>query len=156
MGFILLITAITLLLPTFVISFVHILFSRGCSKGYIKIIDGYFKHLAIDIDIFGGSAFKSLWNAWFITKHGYKFGNKGQTMSAVFGINQEQRTLSTSRFFVMGRFFANVLNFIDKDHCKKAVANDIERRRIIAEKYYEEIHHSPTTNHKPSRSSATM
>jgi len=115
MGLILYIVSIFLAIPTFLLSFIHILFSRGRTKGYLKTIDGYLEHLAIDIDRFGNSAFKSLWNAWFITKEGYKFGVIQETMSSVFGKNKALKTLTKS-----GKFIAWVLNAIEKNHVEIA------------------------------------
>ena len=115
MGFLLFIVAVVLAIPTFVVSFVHILFSRGRTKGYLKTISGYHKHLAVDIDRFGGSAFKSLWNAIMITPTGYKFGKINETMSSVFGKNKALGTLTS-----LGKFVAWVLNLIEKDHVEIA------------------------------------
>lgn len=122
MGFLLFIVAIVLAIPTFIVSLIHILFSRGRNKGYLKTISGYHKHLAVDIDRFGGSAFKSLWNSIMITTEGYKFGNINETMSSVFGKNKALGTLTS-----LGKFIAWVLNLIEKDHVEIAA----ERHRHI-------------------------
>ena len=115
MGFILFFVSLILVVPTFIVSLVHILFSRGRTKGYWKTISGYHEQLAIDIDRFGGSAFKSLWNAWMITPNGYKFGKIEETMSSVFGKNKAMDTLTKS-----GKFIAWVLNTLDKNHVEDA------------------------------------
>ena len=120
MGFLLFIVAIVLAIPTFIVSLIHILFSRGRNKGYLKTISGYHKHLAVDIDRFGGSAFKSLWNSIMITTEGYKFGKINETMSSVFGKNKALGTLTS-----LGKFIAWVLNLIEKDHVEIAAERHI-------------------------------
>ena len=83
---ILFLIAFTLLMPTIIVSWTHLLI-----KGNHK---GYWKQLAIDIDIFGNRAFRSLWNAWFVQEEGYQFGEWGETMSSVFGKNERDGTLT--------------------------------------------------------------
>ena len=102
---ILFIIAWTLLIPTIIVSYIHLLFKKNAK--------GYWKQLAIDIDIFGNRAFRSLWNAWFV--RGYQFGRWGETMSSVLGKNQRDNTLTKG-----GKFITWVLDTIEKDHCKNA------------------------------------
>ena len=103
---ILFLIAFTLLIPTIVVSYAHIL--------VIGKAKGYWKQLAIDIDIFGNRAFRTLWNSWFV--RGYKFGAWGETMSSVLGKNQRDNTLTIS-----GKVLCWILDTIEKNHCIKSI-----------------------------------
>lgn len=109
MGLILFLIAFILLIPTILVSFVYVWIKYKTPKGY-------FLSLAIDIDIFGNRAFRSLWNSWFIKSNGYQFGSWGETMSSVFGKNQRDNTLTTS-----GKVIAWILDHVEKEHCKKSI-----------------------------------
>nr|DAU65239.1 MAG TPA: hypothetical protein [Caudoviricetes sp.] len=76
----------------------------------------YFRYSAINIDKFGNSEFRTLFNLALITKEGYKFGNANETISSTLGKNEIAGTLS-----FVGRALVWLLNLIDKDHCKKAI-----------------------------------
>lgn len=109
LGLLLFIIAYSLLLPLIVVSFVHVAFKY-------KSVKGYFYELAKDIDIFGNRAFRSLWNSTLINKKGYRFGAWGETISSVLGKNQETNTLTRT-----GKTLAGLLDWLDKDHCKKSI-----------------------------------
>nr|DAX62434.1 MAG TPA: hypothetical protein [Caudoviricetes sp.] len=76
----------------------------------------YFKYSTINIDKFGNSEFRTLFNLTLITKEGYKFGNPNETISSTLGKNERNNTLS-----FIGKSLVWLLNLIDKDHCKKAI-----------------------------------
>lgn len=76
----------------------------------------YFKQSAINIDKFGNSEFRTLFNLTLITKEGYKFGNLNETISSTLGKNEKNNTLS-----LVGKGLVWLLNLIDKDHCKKSI-----------------------------------
>jgi hypothetical protein len=77
---------------------------------------GYWRQLAIDIDIFGNRAFRTLWNSFLITEDGYLFGEWGETISSALGKNQRDKTLKP-----LGNGLANLLDWIDPNHCIKAI-----------------------------------
>lgn len=49
---------------------------------------------ALDLDIYGNYAYRELWNAILINRHGYKFGRKGETISSALGRNQIKNDLT--------------------------------------------------------------
>ena len=83
----------------------------------IKFKDlGYFKSSAVNLDRFGNSEFRTLFNLTLKKKEGYKFGNMEETISSVLGKNQRDNTLS---FAVKVLVF--ILDTIVKNHCKKSI-----------------------------------
>jgi len=77
----------------------------------------YFRDCAIELDIFGNILCQHLFNATFITsKSKYLFGKPGMTISENLGLNQREKTLSTT-----GNALAWILDTIDKDHCKNSI-----------------------------------
>lgn len=79
---------------------------------------GYFKSTAINIDIFANREFRSTWNKYLKTEHGYKFGKEGETISSALGKNKINGTLTKK-----GQWLCNILDFLDKDHCVKSINN---------------------------------
>ena len=83
----------------------------------IKFKDlGYFKSSAVNLDRFGNSEFRTLFNLTLKNKEGYKFGNMEETISSVLGKNQRDNTLSFA-----GKVLVFILDTIDKNHCKKSI-----------------------------------
>ena len=83
----------------------------------IKFKDlGYFKSSAVNLDRFGNSEFRTLFNLTLKKKEGYKFGNMEETISSVLGKNQRDNTLSFA-----GKVLAFILDLLDKNHCKKSI-----------------------------------
>lgn len=76
----------------------------------------YFRQSAVNIDKFGNSEFRTLFNLTLIKKEGYKFGNPNETISSTLGKNEKDNTLSS-----VGKGLVWLLNLIDKDHCKKSI-----------------------------------
>lgn len=78
---------------------------------------GYFKDTAINIDRFGNREFRFSLNKYLITeKSPDRFGNIEETISSVLGKNQLRGNLTK-----FGNVIANILDTIDKEHCKKSI-----------------------------------
>ena len=83
----------------------------------IKFKDlGYFKSSAVNLDRFGNSEFRTLFNLTLNKKGGYEFGNFEETISSALGKNQRDNTLSFA-----GKVLVFILDTIDKNHCKKSI-----------------------------------
>ena len=82
----------------------------------IKQFDKQLFDIAASIDANGNVVCDNLFNLIWITKDGYKFGNRKETISSVLGKNQEANTLSW-----LGIGIASLLDLIDTDHCKKSI-----------------------------------
>lgn len=76
----------------------------------------YFLNMAIGIDQLGNVLISPVANVLLIKKNGYQFGVIDETISSVLGKNQQFNTLR-----LPGRLIAGILDFIDKDHCKKSI-----------------------------------
>ena len=78
---------------------------------------GYFKDTAINIDRFGNREFRFSLNKYLILeKSPDRFGNIEETISSVLGKNQLSNNLTS-----FGNVIANILDIIEKDHCKKSI-----------------------------------
>lgn len=84
-----------------------------------KKISDYFWRFAIALDQLGNVTCQYTLNAAFIKKGGVMCGDEDQTVSYVIGINKQLDTLT-----IAGRFLANILNKIEKNHVEKAVENE--------------------------------
>ena len=84
-------------------------------KGELK---EYNTNLAIAKDQYGNALCEYLFNQLLITKGGYKFGNRKQTISAVLGYNKIYNTLTK-----LGLLIVNILNNIEKNHVENAIIN---------------------------------
>ena len=76
----------------------------------------YLFNLAFALDKIGNATLGVFMNDVLKKKGGVNFGNYDQTISYCLGRNQQLKTLT-----LIGRGVANILDFIDKDHCIKAV-----------------------------------
>lgn len=108
MGILLFIIASILWLPLTLINWICVAFQNGISNEY-------FKQTAIDIDRFGNHNFRCFLNS-ALQCNGYKFGNVNETISSALGKNQRDGTLSN-----FGKGICKILDFIDKNHCKKSI-----------------------------------
>ena len=81
--------------------------------GYLAAAAG---SLALAIDHFGNTICRDLFNAIFITRRGYRFGNIKETISSVLGKNFRDDTLS-----VAGAILVVILDAIDPNHVLKAI-----------------------------------
>lgn len=89
-------------------------------KACANKLTGYFKFLAICIDQMGNVALEFGLNAVLITKNGYQFGNKMETISSALGKNQVVGTLTK-----LGWVLVNILDWINPNHCIKAINNKV-------------------------------
>ena len=107
-GLLLFIIAWGLFLPLSLLNFLAVAF---------KFKDlGYFKSSAINLDRFGNSEFRTLFNLTLKKKGGYEFGNMEETISSALGKNQRDETLTK-----IGRALVWILDKIEKEHCKKSI-----------------------------------
>lgn len=83
------------------------------SVGYLSSI---VRSLAVGVDQIGNSLCRDMLNYLLIEEDGYKFGKVNETISSVLGKNERDWTLS-----VIGTIIAEILDQIDKDHCKKSI-----------------------------------
>lgn len=95
-----------------------ILFTYGIIRSLSKgLLANYIYDLAVAKDKYGNVVGQYLFNDILIHKEGVKFGSHF-TISSVLGENERDNTLTG-----LGRFIANTLNFIEKDHCKNAIGH---------------------------------
>jgi len=122
LNIILLITAIVLSVILFPLGWLYSLLTLSVSS---KKLSFYFITVALSIDQLGNVMMAKLFNDILIkTPESYKFGDEDDTVSFVLGKNQIRGTLTTT-----GRILADILDWIDKDHCKKAV--DLAYKKAI-------------------------
>ena len=83
---------------------------------------GYYRSIAVDIDIMSNRAFRALWNATLVNhkKYYYQFGKRGETISSALGKNQYRNTLSKA-----GKVLAWILDTIDNNHCYNSINNNV-------------------------------
>jgi len=110
-------------------------------------LKGYFRCDAVSRDRYGNNNYRATWNLFLIKTFCYKFGNEKETISGVLGKNQilsetiilkrfyrEIKVLNKtiiiriennrySNFTGLGNFLSNVLDTIEKDHCKESIIN---------------------------------
>lgn len=99
-----------------VVNFVYLWISEW------KFPKGYFKQTAINIDRFGNSEFKALWNGLLITKEGHKFGNINETISGVLGENYYTDTLTN---------YGKVTVFLlSPNHCIRANGLPVTKEKL--------------------------
>jgi hypothetical protein len=80
----------------------------------------WFYRTAREIDVFANINCGEFFNSIFLTEGGYKFGKQNETISSVIGKNQRSNTLS-----IAGMILRKILDYIDEDHCKKSIRDDI-------------------------------
>ena len=91
--------------------FLHQLFTK-----FIVGVGDYCMQMAISIDQLGNVSMQHLLNTLWITKKGYKFGNRDETISSVIGKNLQAKTLTG-----FGKFINSVLDFIDPNHSLNSI-----------------------------------
>lgn len=96
--------------------FFHSIFSKG-----FKGIGEYFLKIAVSIDQLGNVIMQHFLNTLWITKNGYKFGNRDETISSALGRNKQLKTLT-----IFGKFIDNVLDKIDPNHSLNSIDYYIE------------------------------
>ena len=112
MGVILYIIAYVLFFPLVLINWIT-----------VRTKKGYFTQMALNIDIFANQEFRATFNKYFRKSNGYKFGATGETISSALGKNQRDNTLTR-----LGRVICWVLDWLDKEHCKKSINLNINSR----------------------------
>jgi len=121
-GFILFLIAYLLILPLTLINWIT-----------VKTKKGFFLETALNIDIFANREFRATWNKFLRKSNGYKFGEKGETISSALGKNQRDETLTRA-----GRIICSILDWLDKEHCKKSINlninNKMSNKMILVEK----------------------
>lgn len=80
------------------------------------------KSIALWIDQIGNVIGRDLFNKILITRWWYKFGRVQETISSVLWHNQIDWTLTST-----GEWLANLLDKIEKDHCKKSIIYFIKK-----------------------------
>ncbi len=103
----------------FPLGFVYALFTFRVSKSK------YLFNLAFAIDKLGNALLGVMMNDILKKKGGLSFGNYDQTISYALGRNQQLETLTS-----LGKMVAGVLDWIDKDHCAKAVKTYNQRNKL--------------------------
>lgn len=88
-------------------------FFHSLAKGEFK---EWHKKLAKTKDAYGNVLIQYPGNLLLIKKDGYKFGQIFDMISKVLGKNKIQKTL-----LPFGKFWANTLNFFDKNHVENSV-----------------------------------
>jgi hypothetical protein len=90
-----------------VVNFFYLMISKR------KYPRGYWLQTAKNIDKFGNTEFKALWNGLLIKQSPFKFGLPYQTISEVLGINYLTKSLT-----LLGKFAVFLLT---PNHCLKAI-----------------------------------
>lgn len=98
-----------------IISLIHLLFSTRFSESK-KRINNYFYSIAFCIDLLGNVTLQGPLNLCLIRENGYQFGRVDETISSVLGKNERDGTLTK-----YGKTIVKILDFIEKNHCKKAI-----------------------------------
>ena len=96
--------------------FLYTLVKKG-----LKGIGFFALEMAISIDQLGNVSMQHLLNLLWITKGGYQFGNRDETISSVLGKNQQNNSLSK-----FGKVMVFLLDKIDKDHALNSIDYHIE------------------------------
>ena len=81
----------------------------------IKNRSEYHLNIGISYDQLSNTVGAPLFNIILRKKGGYKFGHPDDTISAVLG-----KLKASGHLTILGKFFATMLNKIEKDHVEKA------------------------------------
>lgn len=114
MGLILFIVALVLMFVIYPIGYAF-MWIKFIFTLKFKELDNLHLKIAIEIDELGNLMFKDLFNKILIKPGGYPFGNDEQTISHVIGVNKLTNNLTK-----LGKFIADILNKIEKNHVEKA------------------------------------
>jgi len=108
----------------FIYGIFYTLFKRGI-KGWAEFL----LEIAVSVDQLGNVLMQHLLNALWVTKGGYRFGNRDETISSALGRN---KTLGTLTGF--GKFIDRVLDAIDENHTLDSIDYFIEPTDQIIDK----------------------
>lgn len=119
MGVLLFIVAVILVSALFIVGVLtEVIFSivtLRWKKG-LKEANNFFLRMAVSLDMFGNVVNARFLQLTMTKKPIYLFGEYGETVSFVLGMNAKVNNLTW-----FGRFIVWVLDKLDKDHCKKAI-----------------------------------
>lgn len=118
-GFLLFLLSIILLCTTGLIGLVYGLIFTG-SQGFKRLGD-YFLKIALSVDTLGNVMMQHMLNHLFITKEGYKFGNRKETISSAIGRNVQRGTLSPA-----GKLLNKILDYVDDGHSLNSIDYKID------------------------------
>ncbi|MEM0932743.1 MAG: hypothetical protein AAGJ12_09770 [Bacteroidota bacterium] len=119
-GILLFLVSIVLFVLTGPIGFIFALFHELFKRG-IHGVGEYGLQLAISIDQLGNVLMQHFFNALWIKKGGYKFGNRDETISSALGKNKQLETLTG-----FGKAIDWILDKIDPNHSLNSIDYHIE------------------------------
>ena len=114
-GILLFIISIVLFVFTGPIGLLFGFFKQIFSKG-LQGVNEYFLELAISIDQLGNVLMQHVFNALWIKRGGYQFGNRDETISSAFGKNKQLDTLTG-----FGKTIDKILDIIDPNHSLNSI-----------------------------------
>lgn len=102
--------------PLGILTRIILIFVKDSREQFTKLTDYPFA-IAHTVDILGNIVCADLFNLTLIKHSGsYRFGVKTETISSVLGKNKLTNTLTRT-----GLLLANLLDFVDKNHCIKSI-----------------------------------
>lgn len=110
-GFLLFLVAVIIFIIALPISIIYIAFD---------VVFNLLGKIALSIDMTGNVLLTEVFNDILITKTGYKFGNRKETISSVLGKNQKYKTLKRT-----GKFLCRILDRLDPQHCEKSIDHKV-------------------------------
>ncbi|MEM9362022.1 MAG: hypothetical protein AAGA43_05270 [Bacteroidota bacterium] len=119
-GVLLFLISIVLIVFTGPLGLVYGFFRQLFTAG-LKGIGEFALELAISIDQLGNVLMQHLFNTLWITKEGYKFGNRDETISSALGKNKQLDTLTG-----FGKAIDKILDLIDPNHSLNSIDYHIE------------------------------
>ncbi|MEM9077648.1 MAG: hypothetical protein AAGC43_11430 [Bacteroidota bacterium] len=119
-GVLLFVISIVLLVFTGPLGLIYGFFRQLFTQG-LKGIGEFALELAISIDQLGNVLMQHLFNTLWITKAGYKFGNRDETISSALGKNKQLGTLTG-----FGKAIDKLLDLIDPNHSLNSIDYHIE------------------------------
>ena len=119
-GILLFLISIVLFVFTGPLGLIFGLLQQLFTKG-LRGIGEYALQMAISIDQLGNVLMQHLFNWLWITKNGYKFGNRDETISSALGKNKQLGTLTG-----FGRLIDGLLDTIDPNHSLNSIDYYIE------------------------------
>lgn len=128
LGMLLLIISILLSILTLPLGVLFAIIQISFKKGATGLGD-YALKIAISIDQLGNVTMQHALNALLLKKHGYRFGNRDETISSVLGKNQQAETVTKT-----GLFFVWILDKIDKQHSLDSIDYNVEPNKHIIDK----------------------
>jgi hypothetical protein len=109
-----------ILIPISIVFTIPIVFIVDSAEAAYNKLATYIKSIAMGIDQLGNVTLEYGLNEFWITKDGYQFGNKMETISSALGKNQVKGTLTP-----FGWAIVNILDKINPNHCINAINNKV-------------------------------